>query len=393
MADHTTTRSHTTTDLYRILGIPVKDLCKGFMKWNPSVKSPKSLTSVKEPNKSNGRNETYIINSPTTPLGSNHNQSVDDSFFANISRTISRSSSRRSKTPTPSPRSLSRNTSRRSTTPSPRSLSRNASRRSTTPTSLSREEKRRSNSDLEFLREPISRNFSRRTDVSESNEGGIFSEANSTANNNIGSLSRNTSRRSPKSTPIIYSQSTALKKPPPIEKKLECTLEELCEGCVKKIMITRDAIVNGIIVQEEELLKIEVKPGWKKGTKITFEGKGDEKPGYLPADITFSIDERRHPLFSRDGDDLDLGVEIPLVNALTGCSITIPLLGGEKMSLSFDNIIYPGFQKAIKGQGMPNPKQQGIRGDLRIQFLVKFPSQLTQQQRDEAATILQDCCS
>lgn len=63
------------------------------------------------------------------------------------------------------------------------------------------------------------------------------------------------------------------------------------------------------------------------------------------------------------------------------------------MSLSFDNIIYPGFQKAIKGQGMPNPKQQGIRGDLRIQFLVKFPSQLTQQQRDEAATILQDCCS
>ena len=152
-------------------------------------------------------------------------------------------------------------------------------------------------------------------------------------------------------------------------------------------------MTNRIIVQEEELLRIEVKPGWKKGTKITFEGKGDEKPGFLPADITFSIDERRHPLFSRDGDDLDLGVEIPLVNALTGCSITVPLLGGEKMSLSFDNIIYPGFQKAIKGQGMPNPKQQGIRGDLRIQFLVNFPSQLTQQQRSEAATILQDCCS
>ncbi|CAK9309301.1 unnamed protein product [Citrullus colocynthis] len=390
MADHT--RSHTTTDLYRILGVPVKDLCKGFMKWNPSVKSPRNLTSIKEPNnKSNGRNEAYIISSPTTPLSSSQHQNLDESFFANISRTFSRSNSRRSKTPTPSLRSLSRNTSRRSTTPtpSPRSLSRNASRRSTTPTSLSRDEKRRSNSDSEFLKEPISRNFSRKTDVPESNEGPIFSEANSTAN--LGSLSRNTSRRSPRSTPIIYSQSTALKKPPPIEKKLECTLEELCEGCVKKIMITRDAIVNGIIVQEEDLLKIEVKPGWKKGTKITFEGKGDEKPGYLPADITFLIDERRHPLFSRDGDDLDLGVEIPLVNALTGCSITVPLLGGEKMSLSFDNIIYPGFQKVIRGQGMANPRQQGIKGDLRIQFLVKFPSELSQQQRAEAATILQDC--
>lgn len=146
-----------------------------------------------------------------------------------------------------------------------------------------------------------------------------------------------------------------------------------------------------IIVQEEEMLKIEVKPGWRKGTKITFEGKGDEKPGYLPADITFSIDERRHPMFSRDGDDLELGVEIPLVNALTGCSITVPLLGGEKMSLSFDNVIYPGFQKVIRGQGMPNLRQQGTRGDLRIQFLVEFPSELSEEQRAEAASILQDC--
>lgn len=146
-----------------------------------------------------------------------------------------------------------------------------------------------------------------------------------------------------------------------------------------------------IIVQEEELLKIEVKPGWKKGTTITFEGKGDEKPGFLPADIIFVIDEKRHPLFSRDGDDLELGIEIPLVNALTGCSITVPLLGGDKMTLSFDNIIYPGFEKVIKGQGMPTPKQQGRRGDLRIQFLVEFPSELSEEQRAEAVSILQDC--
>lgn len=43
--------------------------------------------------------------------------------------------------------------------------------------------------------------------------------------------------------PIIYSQSRAARrKPPPIEKRLECTLEELCHGCGKKIKITRDAI-------------------------------------------------------------------------------------------------------------------------------------------------------
>lgn len=144
------------------------------------------------------------------------------------------------------------------------------------------------------------------------------------------------------------------------------------------------------IIQEEESLKINVKPGWKKGTKITFEGKGDEKPGYLPADIIFLIEEKRHPLFKRKGDDLEIGVEIPLVQALTGCTLSVPLLGGEKLSLYIDEVIYPGYEKAILGQGMPNPKENGRRGELRITFFVKFPSELTHEQRMETCSILKD---
>ena len=140
-------------------------------------------------------------------------------------------------------------------------------------------------------------------------------------------------------------------------------------------------------------MKIEVKPGWRKGTKITFEGVGDEKPGYLPSDIVFLIDEKKHPLFRREGNDLEICVEIPLVDALTGCFISIPLLGGENMGLSFENnVIYPGYEKVIKGQGMPNPKNNGIRGDLHVKFFIEFPTELSEEQRKEAASILQDCC-
>ncbi|OIS99262.1 PREDICTED: dnaJ protein homolog 1-like isoform X1 [Nicotiana attenuata] len=192
--------------------------------------------------------------------------------------------------------------------------------------------------------------------------------------------------------PIIFSQSTSRRKPQPIEKKLECTLEELCHGCVKKVMITRDVIATtGIIVKEEEVVTIKVRPGWKRGTKITFEGKGDERPGTLPADIVFSIDEKTHPLFKREGDDLVLGVEVPLVQALTGCIITVPLLGGDEMTMSFDQVIYPGFEKIIPGQGMPKPKEDSRRGDLILQFLVGFPLDLSQEQRFQVVSILEDC--
>ncbi|KAM7518846.1 hypothetical protein LguiB_017808 [Lonicera macranthoides] len=193
---------------------------------------------------------------------------------------------------------------------------------------------------------------------------------------------------------IMYSNSNGLvMKPPAMEKKLECTLEELCFGCIKKIKIRRDVIMdNGQMIQEEEVLTVKIKPGWTIGTKITFEGMGNETPGAQPADIIFVIEEKRHHLFTREGDDLELAIEIPLVKALTGCALSIPLLGGENMSLKLDDIVYPGYEKIIEGQGMLVVNEQGKRGNLVLRFLVTFPEEMTEEQRSDVYSILEDCC-
>ncbi|KAH9691241.1 DnaJ C domain-containing protein [Citrus sinensis] len=283
-----------------------------------------------------------VSDTPNSPGGLSKRRSVDN-IFPLLPSYFSRSSSRRS----PSP--FSRSASRRSPSPTPSSLYRSISRKS-----------------AELTGHPGA---------------------------SPASLSRNTSRRS--TTPIMYSNSTGIPvKPPAVEKKLECTLEELCFGCTKKIKITRDAITSsGQLIQDEEVLSIKVKPGWKKGTKITFEGKGNEVPGTQPADIIFLVAEKRHHLFRRDGDDLELAVEIPLVKALTGCTISVPLLGGEKMDLSIDDeIIHPGYVKMIEGQGMPTKDPEGARGNLKLLFLVDFPTELTDEQRSNVLGILEDCC-
>lgn len=140
------------------------------------------------------------------------------------------------------------------------------------------------------------------------------------------------------------------------------------------------------------MLTIDVKPGWKKGTKVTFEGMGNETPGNCAADITFVVDEKKHPVFKRNGDDLEVGVELPLVDALTGCTLTIPLLGGEESCLTIDDIITPGYRKTIPGQGMTLPREEGTRGNLNIKFSVQFPQKLTEEQQLECFNILQDTC-
>lgn len=97
-------------------------------------------------------------------------------------------------------------------------------------------------------------------------------------------------------------------------------------------------------------------------------------------------------MFTRDGDNLEVSIEIPLVDALTGCFTAVPLIEGETMTLASENIvIYPGYQKVLKGKGMPSPKQDGSRGDLHIVFLISFPTKLSDEQREEAVSFLQDC--
>ena len=66
------------------------------------------------------------------------------------------------------------------------------------------------------------------------------------------------------------------------------------------------------IVKKEVAQTIMVKPGWRKGHKVTFEGMGDERPGCLPADAVFTVSEKKHSTFKRVGDGLVVKAKVPL---------------------------------------------------------------------------------
>ncbi|CAK7322699.1 unnamed protein product [Dovyalis caffra] len=110
-------------------------------------------------------------------------------------------------------------------------------------------------------------------------------------------------------------------KDPPIKNTLPCSLEELYQGATKRVKITREVVdLRGLTKKIEEILTIDTKPGWKKGTKITFSEKGNKRPNVIPADIVFTVDEKPHSEFSRDGNDLIITRRISVTEAFTeGC--------------------------------------------------------------------------
>ncbi|KAJ0709109.1 putative chaperone DnaJ, HSP40/DnaJ peptide-binding protein [Helianthus annuus] len=138
----------------------------------------------------------------------------------------------------------------------------------------------------------------------------------------------------------------------------------------------------------EEILTIEIKPGWKKGTKITFPEKGNQEPGVIAADLVFIIDEKPHDIFTREGNDLLVNQEISLLEALTGKTVELTTLDGRHLVVPVIEMVNPGYELTVANEGMPISKDPRKKGNLRIKFDVRYPSRLTAEQKSDLKRVL-----
>ena len=131
---------------------------------------------------------------------------------------------------------------------------------------------------------------------------------------------------------------------------LTCSLSELYNGCVKTFEVSRKRFDSaGIITDDCKVLTINVKQGWKKGTKVTFPGEGDEGVDMVAADIIFVIQERNEKSFVRDGNNLVYTHRISLSDALSECSLQIPTLDDRIISVACPEVVSPFYEKLVPG--------------------------------------------
>uniref|UniRef100_T1D480 J domain-containing protein n=1 Tax=Psorophora albipes TaxID=869069 RepID=T1D480_9DIPT len=177
---------------------------------------------------------------------------------------------------------------------------------------------------------------------------------------------------------------------PPIEHELYVTLEDINGGCQKKMKISKMVMSqDGSARKEEKILNINVKPGWKAGTKITFPKEGDQVPGKVPADIVFIIRDKPHPHFKREGSDIKYTAKVSLRQALCGTVIKVPTLSGELLTISTQGeVLKPNTVKRLQSRGLPFPKEPSRRGDLLVAFDIQFPNNLNQNAKDILSDLL-----
>ncbi len=133
-------------------------------------------------------------------------------------------------------------------------------------------------------------------------------------------------------------------------------------------------------VQVEEMIQVKIPPGISASNYIPIRGKGnDGLRGGPPGDLLVYIEEKEHPIFRRDGDDILCDVPITYSTAALGGTIEVPTLDGH---VKLD--IPPGTQSqkvfTLRGKGLPRLQRRG-RGDEHVRVFVWVPTKLSKEQR------------
>eukprot|EP00753_Platysulcus_tardus_P019896 PLAT7606.3.p2 GENE.PLAT7606.3~~PLAT7606.3.p2 ORF type:complete len:270 (+),score=147.85 PLAT7606.3:77-811(+) len=162
------------------------------------------------------------------------------------------------------------------------------------------------------------------------------------------------------------------KKRKAVETEFSCSLEELYAGCTKRMRVTRRvAQPDGRLAEESKVLELPVRAGFKEGTRITFDGAGDQLSGEAAGDVVFVLKQRAHDRFTREGNDLAVTVRISLAEALTGTVVSVRTLDDRTLRVRVPALQTTSYVKVVEGEGMPI--RRGGRGDLHIKFALRLP--------------------
>lgn len=178
-----------------------------------------------------------------------------------------------------------------------------------------------------------------------------------------------------------------LQKPAPISKTVNISLKQCYDGDTIPIEIERTVINNGIKYTENASLKIPIPKGINESQTILIEGGGNSIND-SKGDVKISLKIEEHPLFKRRENDLIYKKKISLKEALCGFSFELQHLNGKMLFLNNNsnrNIITPDTKKTIPNLGI---EHQGKTGNLIIEFIIEFPTNLSEEQMNTIESVL-----
>jgi len=156
--------------------------------------------------------------------------------------------------------------------------------------------------------------------------------------------------------------------PTRIEADAEVSLEEVMTGTKRLLDI------------DGRRLEVNIPAGVNDGQRIRFSKVAAGNDAYIRVKV------RPHPVFSRDGANLNRELPLTLREALLGAEVPVRTLTGRVM-LRIPPETQNGRAFRLTGQGLPHFRKEG-RGDLYVRVRVVLPSNLSDEAKGAAEAFL-----
>lgn len=190
-----------------------------------------------------------------------------------------------------------------------------------------------------------------------------------------------------------------------IETTVEVTLEEAFRGTTRQVNLQSPETcatcggtgeVAGAIchtcegmgtVTRPRRLEVRIPAGVKTGSRVRVAGEGRPGAGKgSSGDLYLVASVLPHARFERKGDDLITEVDVPLLDAILGGEVTVPMVEG-RVALRIPELTQNGRQIRLTGKGMPVLGSTDKRGDLYVKVRVQLPEHLTPEEREHFEAI------
>ena len=156
-----------------------------------------------------------------------------------------------------------------------------------------------------------------------------------------------------------------------------------------------DAVNGGtrtVTLPDGSTLDAKIPPGTRDRQVLRLRGKG--QPGFgeaPPGDALIEVHVRPHPLFRREGDDIQIDLPISVRDAVLGGKLRVPTPTGT-VTMTIPKWSNTGAKLRLKGKGILRP--DGSRGDEFVTLKIMLPEKpdpelercIAQWQRRERTT-------
>ena len=129
-------------------------------------------------------------------------------------------------------------------------------------------------------------------------------------------------------------------------------------------------------------IEISIPAGVRDGQTLRLRGKGGAGLGEgPPGDALVTIGVRPHPVFNREGDDIEMELPITLDEAVLGARVDVPTISGA-VTMSVPKGASSGRRLRLKGKGIA--RATGRAGDQYVRLRLVLPDTVTDEMEDLA---------